>query len=339
MNKQLQLVTDKSAWKGEDFKNDDSWIYTLSRAEVEELLAAAQRCLTRRLEVTQIKPADFQLQTMTSRIAEWAEEINNRRGFMLVRGLPKDRFTDEEIKVIFWGIGLYLGMPVSQNSYGEMLGDVYDEGVRMGTGRVRGYRTNERLMFHTDRCDMVGLLCVRPALKGGLSSLVSSTRVYNEIVKTHPEYMEPLMNGYIYVNVEEGGDLSTSRVPVYSIRDGIVSCRILRNTVENARKMGYAKYSDLETAALAYMDSLVDREDLRIDMMLERGDMQFINNYTTLHARTDFEDYPEVDRRRWMVRLWLHSFGIRRARRNELFKDYEGVEKTLERKNHPNGIV
>jgi hypothetical protein len=78
----------------------------------------------------------------------------------------------------------------------------------MGTGRVRGYRTKQRLMFHTDRCDIVGLLCVRPARTGGLSSLVSSTRVYNEIVKNHPEYMQPLMNGYIHVSVEDGGDRS-----------------------------------------------------------------------------------------------------------------------------------
>ena len=112
-----------------------------------------------------------------------------------MRGLAHDRYSDDEIRAMFWGIGLYLGYPVSQNSYGEMLGDVYDEGVRMGTGRVRGYRTNQRLMFHTDRCDIVGLLCVRPALSGGLSSLVSSTRVYNEIVTHHPQYMQPLMNG------------------------------------------------------------------------------------------------------------------------------------------------
>jgi len=243
------------------------------------------------------------------------------------------------VRAMFWGIGLHLGVPVSQNSYGEMLGDVYDEGVKMGTGRVRGYRTNQRLMFHTDRCDIVGLLCVRPSRSGGLSSIVSSTRVYNELVQHHPESIEPLMNGYIHVNVEEGGDLSTYRVPVYSVHENVVSCRILRNTIENARKMGYAKYDERETAALEHMDELVNRDDLRLDMMLERGDMQFINNYTTLHARTAFEDFPEPERRRHMVRLWLRSFGMRRPRRAELFEDYDGVEKTLDRKTTARGIV
>ena len=212
-----------------------------------------------------------------------------------------------------------------------MLGDVYDEGVKLGD-RVRGYRTNQLLRFHSDRCDMVGLLCVRQARdRRALSSLVSSTRVWNEIVKNRPEYIEPLMNGYFYVSVEEGGDLAPRRVPVYSVENGVVSCRILRNTIETARRMGHAKYSELEEAALDYMDELVNRDDLRLDMMLEPGDMQFINNYTTLHARTEFEDYPEPERRRWMVRLWLHSFGLRRPRELELFRDYDGVEKTLSR--------
>ena len=96
-----------------------------------------------------------------------------------------------------------------------------------------------------------------------------------------------IMNGYIYVNVEEGGDLPTCRVPVYSIDNGVVSCRILRNTIESARRMGHAKYNELETAALEYMDGLVNRDDLRLDMMLQRGDMQFINNYTTLHSSSN----------------------------------------------------
>src|SRR5687767_7776052 len=320
MNNELKLVEDESTWKGADFRDDRSWIHTFGADEVEDLATAARRCLERGLGITEIGRDDFPLPALAPTIAGWAEELNHGRGFVLVRGLP-ERFSDDEVRAIFWGIGLYLGTPVSQNSYGDMLGDVYDEGVKMGTGRVRGYRTNQRLLFHTDRCDLVGLLCVRPARSGGLSSLVSSTRIYNEIVEHHPEYMQPLLNGYIHANMEEGGAFSTYRIPVYSVRDNVVSCRILRNNIENARKMGYARYGELELAALDYMDELVNREDLRLDMMLERGDMQFINNYTTLHARTAFEDFSEPERRRHMVRLWLRSFGLRRPRREELFRD------------------
>jgi hypothetical protein len=325
-----RLVNDASAWKGADFSGDESWIYTLTPSDVEEIASAAQRCLARGLEATDIGRDDFPLERLGPVIGGWAEEINNGRGFLLVRGLPKDRFSDEEVRAIFWGMGLYFGSPVSQNSYGEMLGDVYDEGVKMGA-RVRGYRTNQRLMFHTDRCDIVGLLCVRQSKTGGLSSIVSSTRIYNEIARNHPEYLEPLMNGYIHMSVEEAGDIKTWRVPVYSVHEGVVSCRILRNTIETARRMGHTDYSALETAALDYMDELANDPGMRLDMMLERGDMQFINNYTTLHARTAFEDYDEPEKRRHMVRLWLKSFGLRRPTDKALFEDYEGVVKNLER--------
>src|SRR6185436_21183717 len=127
---------------------------------------------------------------------------------------------------------------------------------------------NQRLLFHSDRCDIVGLLCNRQAKSGGLSSIVSSTRIWNEIAKNHPEYLKPLMNGYVHMLVEEGGESSTYRVPTYSICDNVVSCRILRNTVETARKLGHAKYDDVEMAALDCMDRLANDEDMRLDMML-----------------------------------------------------------------------
>lgn len=323
-------VNDRTAWKGADYRHDDSWICTLSSAEIDELATAARRCLARGLATTDIGREDFPLERLGPRIAGWAEEINHGRGFLLVRGLPPERFSDAEVRAMFWGIGLHLGSPVSQNSYGDMLGEVFDEGVKMGA-RVRGYRTSQRLMFHTDRCDIVGLLCVRQAKSGGLSSIVSSTRIWNEIAKRHPEYLEPLMNGYIHVSVEEAGDVRTWRVPVYSVERGVVSCRILRNTIETARRLGHAHYSELESAALDCMDALANDPDMRLDMMLERGDMQFINNYTTLHARTAFEDFDELGKKRLMVRLWLRSFGERRPTQRALFSDYEGVEKALER--------
>jgi hypothetical protein len=331
MNHEFKPVEHASAWKGADFRGDTSWIHVLKPREVDELAGAAQRCLARGLSVTDIRREDFPLETLAPTIAEWAEVINHGRGFLLVRGLGDARFGDDELRAMFWGLGLHLGTPISQNSYGDMLGNVYDEGVKMGTARVRGYRTNQLLPFHTDRCDIVGLLCVRPAREGGLSSIVSSMRVYNEIVAHRPEYMQTLLNGYIIAHLEEGGAFRTTRVPVFTQHDDVVSCRILRNNIESARKMGHAQHTELEAEVLQYMDELANREDLRLDMMLERGDMQIINNYTTLHARTAFEDYPEPERRRWMVRLWLTARGERRPRRVEHFADYDGIEKTLAR--------
>lgn len=331
MTRSVPLLQDASAWKGTDFAGDDSWIVTLSDADVDILIAASRRCIERGLVAPAAEREDFPLGAFAGKVEAWAREINQGRGFVLVRGLPVDRLDDREIRTIFWGLGLHLGQPISQNAYGDVLGDVRDEGVKMGSGTVRGYRTNERLLFHTDRCEIVGLLCLRPAMKGGLSSIVSSTRIYNEIATTHPEYLEPLLHGYIYASMEEGGGHTTARVPIYSMADGVVSCRIQRNTIENTRKMGLADYTALELEALAHMDALANDAEMRLDMDLARGDMQFINNYTTMHARTAFEDWPEPGRRRHMVRLWLRTSGYARPVAEELFSMYGGVPKTLER--------
>jgi Taurine catabolism dioxygenase TauD, TfdA family len=324
------LIREANTWKGADFARDSSWDITLNARQIAELESAADACIARGLREIDVTAKDFPLPTFAREIESWAHEINRGRGFLLVRGL-RENYSDAQIRAMFWGIGLYLGSPISQNSYGDMLGEVFDEGVKMGTGKVRGYRTNQHLMFHTDRCDIVGLLCQRQSKTGGLSSIVSSTRIYNEIAQTHPEYLGPLLNGYICINVEEGGDLSTYRMPVFSVKNGVVSARILRNTVETARRLGHAKYNELETAALACLDELANRDDMRLDMMLKRGDMQFINNYTTLHARTEFEDFPDPKLKRHMVRLWLVAHGERRTVDQHIFRDYSGVAETLTR--------
>jgi len=324
------LVTDATAWKGADMARDPGWIVTLNERQLDELKSAADACIGRGLREIDVKPADFAMTTMAAELKTWAHELAHGRGFLLVRGLTK-AWSDAQIRTAFWGMGLYLGSPISQNSYGDMLGEVFDEGVKMGSGKVRGYRTNQHLYFHTDRCDIVGLLCQRPAKSGGLSSIVSSTRVYNEIAQAHPEYLGPLLNGYIHLNVEEGGDLSTYRVPVFSGQDGVLSARILRNSVEAAIKMGRAQYTELETAALASLDACANRADLRLDMMLERGDIQLINNYTIMHARTEFEDFEEPHLRRRMVRLWLTAHGERRKVNAGVFRDYHGVHQNLQR--------
>src|SRR4051812_16142294 len=111
MNDELPLVNDASAWKGADFANDESWIHTLSAPEVDELTIAARHCLDRGLGATDIAPSDFPLKKLAPTIAGWAEQINNGRGFLLVRGLARKSLSDDEIRAVFWGIGLYLGVP------------------------------------------------------------------------------------------------------------------------------------------------------------------------------------------------------------------------------------
>src|SRR5204863_13973 len=147
---------------------------------------------------------------------------------------PVQRYSDDDVGLIFWGFGRYMGAPLYQNPQGEILGHVYDHGRTYGNIDVRGYETKAYLPYHTDAGDMVGLLCLRRGIEGGLSSIVSSTTAHNEIAKNHPEYLGLLYNGYYYIRREaaltERG-ISDKPIPVFGHKDGVVSCRYIRNQI------------------------------------------------------------------------------------------------------------
>lgn len=323
-------VNDASAWRGADLAARTDWIHHLTAAEIEELAAALRGVQARGLAVTAITRADFPLPGMAARLAALLEEARTGRGFFLIRGLPADRFTEAEREAIFWGIGTHFGKAVSQNSHGELLGHVFDQGRTYGSPNTRGYQTKARLDFHTDRCDLVGLLCQRRAKEGGLSSVVSSMAVHNEILRTRPDLLPILYRGFHYSEREAADNpkgVTPRPIPVFSRHQGWLSCRFIRNPIETGAQRRGIPLTEQERQALELMSALSAREDMRLDMMLEPGDMQFCNNYVTLHARTEFEDWPEPHRRRLMVRLWL-SFEQRRPLAPD-FGEHDGIPARL----------
>ena len=322
-------VTGPSAWKGAALRDDTTWFHRLTPDDLAEIDAALRRAQDKGLGPETITRDDFPLPGLAARLDEVLSQVRDGRGFFLLRGLPTEGYSEDEMFAIFWGIGMHFGAPVSQNSYGDLLGHVFDRGVKMGEGQVRGYQTNQTLRFHTDRADMTALLCLRPAKTGGDSSLVSSIAIHNEIAATAPDLLAPLYDGLPYVHVEEGGYTEPRRIPVYSVRDGVLSCGIQRNTVNTAITVVGIAVSDREAAALERFDTLANHPEFRFDMSLEAGDIQFCNNYTVMHARTAYEDDPHPARKRHLVRLWLQFDRPRPVAPH--FKEYNGVPKQLTR--------
>ena len=301
-------ISAANAWRGEALARETSWLVRLSEAQVadvERALAAA-RGTGKPLEA--ITREDFPLAAMRPRLEQALADMYGGRGFVVLRGLPVGRWSDEDTGLVFWGLGRHLGSPLYQNPQGELLGHVYDHGRTYGNIDVRGYETNAYLPYHTDAGDMVGLLCLRRSLEGGLSSIVSSVTVHNEILANHPEYLGLLYNGFYYIRREaaltERG-VSERPIPVFGARDGVVSCRYIRNQINAGAVKRGVPLTTLEQAALDYLDECTRRPDLKLDMDLEPGDIQFINNYTILHSRTGFVDGPEPHQKRRMLRLWL----------------------------------
>jgi hypothetical protein len=303
-----QPVQHPSAWYGKDLQNDVSWLVHFSPQDLDEIAAAVRGIEARGLGLGEITAADFPLPTLGPKLAQHLEEIRSGRGFVVLRGLNAADYSDDEVGLIFWGIGTYLGNPVTQNPQGDLLGHVYDHGRKYGNIDVRGYETNAHLPFHSDGCDLVGLLCLRRAKGGGLSSIVSSVTLHNEILRQHPEYLAPLYNGYHYIKREAAlteDPVTPNRIPVFGAKDGFVSARLVRNQINAAATKTGKPLAPLEKAALDFLDSLAYDADIHLDMDLQVGDMQLCNNYTVLHSRTGFEDFAEPEKRRHMIRLWL----------------------------------
>jgi hypothetical protein len=301
-------MTGPKAWRGADLANDPSWIVTLTDAERADLDRALTVARSSGRPLSDIDQAHFPLTVMRPRLAAGQAEMQDGRGFLVMRGLPVDRYSDDDVGLIFWGMGRYLGGPLYQNPAGDLLGHVYDHGRTYGNIDVRGYETSAYLPYHTDAGDMVGLLCLRRSLEGGLSSIVSSVTVHNEILKSHPEYLGLLYNGFYYIRREaaltERG-VSDRPIPVFGYRDGVVSCRYIRNQINAGAVKREVPLTTFERAALDFLDEQTRRADLRLDMDLQPGDIQLINNYTILHSRTGFVDGPEPHQKRHMLRLWL----------------------------------
>ncbi len=304
----MKPITGPKAWRGEALAKYPSWIVTLTDAEIADIDRALAAAKASGRPLAEVGREQFPLTTMRPRLERTLAEVRDGRGFVVVRGLPVQRYSDDDVGLIFWGLGRYLGAPLYQNPKGELLGHVYDYGRTYGNIDVRGYETNAYLPYHTDAGDVVGLLCLRRSLEGGLSSLVSSVTVHNEILAQHPEYLGLLYNGFYYIRREaaltERG-VSDRPIPVFGERDGVVSCRYIRNQINAGAVKREVPLTTFEKAALEFFDEQTRRADVRLDMDLELGDIQFINNYTTLHSRTGFVDGPEPHQKRHMLRLWL----------------------------------
>lgn len=321
-------VRDASAWMAGAMQDPAIWTVRLPQPVQDELVAEAGRMDRASLaSIARSEPDAARLPAAAACLAEIEREVMAGRGFVLIKGLDP-ALDDGTLKACYWTMLKLMGTLVSQNSYGDTLSDVMDTGRRIGEQRVRGYQTNQDLKFHTDRACMVTLLCVRQAKAGGKSSICSATSVYNELLAHRPDVLKILFNGLNFMSIEEGGAITVTRIPIFHIADGVVSVRYSCNSMTSAIMNG-VPYTDAEKEALEVVDRIAADPCFRLDMNFECGDIQAINNFTTLHARTEFEDYPEAHLKRRLMRGWVATH-IRRPL-GAHYHDYFGIPVTLER--------
>jgi hypothetical protein len=297
-----------SAWFGPDIADRADWIETLSPEELAEIESASRRLAQTEIDWQCLRRDGFPLPALQERLPRVLHEVLEGRGFVLMRGLPVERWGRRLSAIAFLGLGLHLGSLRSQNRHGHLLGHVRDTGLSSKDPSVRVYQTRERQNYHTDSCDVVGLLCLHPARSGGLSSLVSSVTIFNEMRKHAPDLARVLFEP---IETDRRGEVPERRQPYFSIPvfnwyAGLLSTIYNRTYIESARRLPLVPaLSPEQVRALDLFEKLANDPALHFGMELEAGDIQLVHNHTLLHDRTAFEDWPEPERKRHLLRLWL----------------------------------
>jgi len=300
-------VDHPSAWKGSDFSSADEYAFDLGPRHYDAFDKALSKIREQGLTLDDIEKVNFEVPEIANDIATIFDQIQNGYGFVLVRGFPLDRYTEEELGLIYWGIGTHMGTGVSQSVMGDRLGHVMD--FSADNPNARAYRNKQTLSMHTDLSEIVSLLSLSTAKSGGLSQFSSLITIHNEIVENYPEYLEPLYRGFPYYRAGEEGlgeePVTPWNVPVFSYQEGLISGRLVRAFLENGLEIRGREKTELEAAALDYVDEVANRPDVRLEFLIQPGEAFFQNNYVVLHGRTEFEDDVGAGIRRHLLRLWL----------------------------------
>lgn len=306
------LTAGDTEWLGKDAENDpDRWIHRFTEQELADIDNALQTTLKKHQGCDTMTKEDFPLGPSAQRLKHVLESLENDMGLYVLRGIPANKYTKPEMRMIYWGIGLHMGIAVSQSGKGDLLGDVknFGDNIHPGTSTGRGYMSRIHLSFHTDSADIVGLMVLQVAKSGGLSMIGSSVAVRNEIARRRPDLLKVLYEPFYWTwkGNSPSGAGPYYKIPIFSEEGGRFSCRYIPPHIWTAD----TDFPDLprltaqQREAIDLVGQVANEEKFHFAMMFEPGDIQFLNNHITLHARTEFEDGDTEETKRHLLRVWL----------------------------------
>ena len=288
------------------------WTVELDDAHRQEIVDAAREAADAGATIGSLRQDQFPLPGLADDIAAWTEELATGRGFVLLRGFPVEELTRPELELAYLGLGTHLGIPAGQNKAGDVLTHIRDERLP-DASTARLYRTNQRQDFHTDGADIIGLLCLHGARRGGESRIVSSGALYNEILERRPDLLDVLYQPMYWDRQGEeapGEDPWFELAPLADL-DGVARVFYIGWYIRAAqRHPDVPRLTDAQRDAMALMESIANDATFHIAMDFQPGDVQLINNARVLHAREAYDDHDDPDQRRHLLRLWLaaHTF-------------------------------
>ena len=300
-----------SAWRGPALDTDD-WVVGASQALISELEAAARTALARGKAVEALTAEDFAGPNLRAIANRLLTELDGGRGFALLRGFPVERWGDELAAMAFLGLGLSLGVLSSQNAAGDLLGHVRDTGADPNDPSIRLYKTREAQPFHTDGADVIALLCLRPAKRGGASRIVSSTSVFQEIQRKRPDLFPLLFEPFYFDRNEEqrAGEPPAFPLPIAHWDGKRLRGFYIGWYIRDAQRHDVVpRLTDEQNELLDLVDATAADASLYLEMDFQPGDVQLLKNSSIFHARSEYEDWDEPERKRHLLRFWATARG------------------------------
>jgi hypothetical protein len=302
----MAKVVDPADWTAGELGPVDDWSYLIGDADANDLVAGVESFRRTGLPLVSVERDNFPLGAFADVLHDVRQELLDGRGIVMIKNFPVDRLDREGIAIAYLGLGSYLGRKMVQNGRGHVLGHVKDIGGDYTTGR--GYNTRAELRFHSDACTYVGLLCLQTSKSGGASRVASSVRVYNAMLERRPDLVRLLCQDlYRSHNGEMSkGEDPFFKQPIFSFTEGYFSATGAGSTIEKAQRLpGVPPLTPAQREAVDLYRAVA--EEVAVDIDFVPGDIQFLNNYVALHSRRGYEDWPEVHRKRHLLRLWLRD--------------------------------
>lgn len=299
-------------------KSPERWLYQLTTTEIEAVDRALKTTLAKgHKDCSTMTKEDFPLGLSDNAINTVLDRVENDMGIFVLRGLPAEKYTKPELRMIYWGIGLNIGVAVSQSGKGDFLGDVrnYGDSITPMSKGGRGYMSRVHLSFHTDSSDIVALMVLTTAKSGGRSMICSSIAVRNEIARRRPDLLKVLYEDFYWSwkGTERPGTKPYYVQPIFSEEGGRFAARFIYPHIFTAQEYPEVpRLTEAQKEAIKLVDSVANEQAYHLGMMFEPGDIQFLNNHITMHARTEFEDGETEDTKRHLIRMWLSPSNSRR---------------------------
>ncbi len=311
-------VKGPSAWLRREVRAED-WQVTLDTAAIDEIRRAADELRRYPLPTIVLEPDHFAMPACRTAMARVRGMLERGVRFAIVDRLPLAEMNAGEATAIYWLLSSMIARPVAQKLDGTLIYDVLDTGRQAlpGSG-VRPDQTNIEIRFHNDNAynntppDYVGLLCLRRAISGGHSRVISFHTVHNALRARCPERLARLYQPFWFDRQREFhlGESPVFAAPVFEPA-GEVKARFSAHQIHGGYALRGEPLDEAGTAAVAALLDLCEDDALSIDFDLEPGEMQFVDNRVLGHSRTAFADDPEPGRKRHLVRLWLRDRGRR----------------------------